>query len=146
MGSHISPNISGNIIIKTLNTSFYPNLVLKMKTMVMYSYLFTIGVVMIKTLASPISEAQSQKRMQYVGIGCCDSELDLQLIPLQDIDRSQCEILCSTSKNCKGYSYGNRLYNGENTTGCFRFPSCKKTTQKGVCGSYTRQSFESWAI
>merc|ERR1712018_220330 len=62
MGSHISPNISGNIIIKTLNTSFYPNLVLKMKTMVMYSYLFTIGVVMIKTLASPISEAQSQRK------------------------------------------------------------------------------------
>merc|ERR1712203_281384 len=82
MGSHISPNISGNIIIKTLNTSFYPNLVLilKMKTMVMYSYLFTIGVVMIKTLASPISEAQSQKAMQYVGIGCCDSELDLQFL------------------------------------------------------------------
>ena len=83
--------------------------------------------------------------MQYVGIGCCDSELDLQLIPLQDIDRDQCEILCATSKNCKGYSYGNRLYEGKTTTGCFRFPSCKKTTQKGVCEVYAWQSFESWA-
>merc|ERR1711944_206689 len=111
--------------------------------MVMYSFLFTIGVVMVKTLASPISEAQSQKAMQYVGIGCCDSELDLQLIPLQDIDRSQCEILCATSKNCKGYSYGYRLLEGENAQACFRFPSCKKTTQKGVCEVYTWQSLES---
>merc|ERR1719278_2502572 len=102
-----------------------------MKTMVMYSYLFTIGVVMIKTLASPISEAQSQKAMQYVGIGCCDSELDLQLIPLQDIDRDQCEILCATSKNCKGYSYGNRLYEGKTTTGVSDFLHAKRLHKRG---------------
>merc|ERR1712018_521279 len=131
MGSHISPNISGNIIIKTLNTSFYPNLVLKMKTMVMYSYLFTIGVVMIKTLASPISEAQSQKAMQYVGIGCCDSEIDVQLIPLSDINRVTCEILCATSKNCKGYSYGPRVIYGKATNGVFDILHAKRLHKRG---------------
>ena len=85
--------------------------------------------------------------MQYVGIGCCDSRLDLQLIPLQDIDRFQCELLCTTSKNCKGYSYGTRLEEGKTTKSCFRYPSCKKATQSsGVCQAFTWQSVESWAI
>merc|ERR1712156_874628 len=98
----------------------------------MYSYLFAIGVVMIRTLASPISEAQSQKAMQYVGIGCCDSKLDLQLIPLQDINRFQCETLCATSKNCKGYSYGIRLDEGKTTKACFRFPPAKRLHKAAV--------------
>ena len=84
--------------------------------------------------------------MQYVGIGCCDSEIDIQLIPLSDINRVTCEILCGTSKNCKGYSYGPRVIYGKATNGCFRYPSCKKTTQKRLCEGEAWQSFESYAI
>jgi len=116
--------------------------------MALFLYFFTIGVVMIKTLATPISEAQSQA-MEYVGLGCCNDAPVRP--PIQNIDRGSCESVCQSDNGCNGFSYGNlqKTLNSKTTQYCVLFMVCNTSTggdascKTALDGAW--ESFESWA-
>jgi len=104
---------------------------------------------MTKTLASPISDAQSQGAMEYVGLGCCKDAPVRP--PIQNIDRGSCENVCQSDNGCNGFSYGNlqKTLNSKPTQYCVLFMTCNTSTGgDGSCATALDgawESFESWA-